>query len=128
MLELNTGQSGEKIIVTLTELQTLDEPYYLFRFVHVVTKQVVSFIKGQIDDESDYPSRYNQFDVDTAVVFLNKPVGGWHYEAYEQPGAVNTDPALATTLLESGKMLLYAATAFEYEKYNEPVTFKTYNG
>jgi hypothetical protein len=128
MLELNTGQSGEKIIVTLTELQTLDEPYYLFRFVHVVTKQVVSFIKGQIDDESDYPSRYNQFDIDTAVIFLNKPVGEWHYEVYEQPGAVNTDPVLATTLLEKGKMLLYAATPFEFETYNEPVTFKTYNG
>lgn len=128
MIELNTGQSGEKIIVTLTELQTLDEPYYLFIFSHVVTKEVVKFIKGQIDDESDYPSRYNQFDINTGVVFNDKPAGEWHYQVYDQASSTNLNPALATTLLENGKMLLYPATPFEYTKYDEPVTYKTYNG
>lgn len=128
MLELNINQAGQKIIVTLTELQTLDEPYYLFVFTHVVTKQVVSFIRGQVDDESDYPSRYNQFNVDTSTVFLAKPTGEWYYEVYEQESAVNTDPSLAEGLIESGKMLLYAASNFSFTKYDEPVTFKTYNG
>lgn len=130
MLELQAGQTGQKIIVTLNELQTLDEPNYLFRFVHVLTKQVISFIRGQADDESGYPSRYNQFDINTAVTFLNKPVGEWHYTVYEQVGAVNTDPDLATGLLESGKMLLYPAAIneFAYDMYEEPTTYKTYQG
>ncbi len=127
MIELNISQSDEKIIATLTELQTLDEPYYLFIFSHVTTKQVVSKIYAQIDDESDYPSRYNQFGINTATVFLGMPVGEWHYEAYEQVSSSNTDPALATTLLERGKMLL-KTTELEYEMYNEATTYKTYNG
>lgn len=128
MLELNIDQAGEKIILTLDELKTLDEPYYLLVFSHVETKSVVSFIRGQIDDESPYPSRYNQFNVDTSSVFVDKPVGEWHYSVYEQLSAVNLDTALATGLLEKGKMMLRPATDFEYEKYNTLTTYKAYNG
>lgn len=127
MLELHAGQSGEKIIVTLTELQTLNEPYYLLRFVHVLTKNVVSVIKAPADDESLHPSRYNQFDIDTAVLFLNQPPGEWHYRMYEQASSTNIDPALAS-LLENGKMLLYAASEFDYTIYDTPTTFKSYQG
>lgn len=127
MIELNISQSSEKIIVTLTELQTLNEPHYLFIFSHVTTKETVAVLYAPDDDESDYPSRYNQFDIDTATVFDGKPVGEWHYEAYEQESVTNVNPALATTLLESGKMLL-KTTELEYETYNEPVTYKAYNG
>lgn len=129
MLELHIGQSGEKIIVTLTELQTLSEPYFLFRFTHVLTKNVVSLIKHyETDDESDFPDRYNQFDIDTAVVFANQPIGEWQYEVYEQVSSSNTDPAAATGLLENGKLYLYPNAGFDYEIYDQPVTFKTYNG
>lgn len=128
MLELHIDQSDEKLIVTLTELVTLDEPFFLFRFKHVETKQVVSFVKGPNDDESDYPYRYNQYSIDTAIVFAEQPAGEWHYEVYEQESADNTDPDLATGLIESGRMLLYRASEFEYTMYNQSSTFKTYNG
>jgi hypothetical protein len=131
MIELTKGQSGEKIIITLTELKTLDEPNFLFIFTHTLTKETVVFIKLNIDDESDYPSRYNQFDINTAALFgTGKPTGEWLYRIYEQVSAMNTDPDLATGVVENGKMLLYPAAAdiFDYEKYDEPVTFKQYNG
>lgn len=128
MLELHHGTANEKIIVTLNELITLTAPYYLFRFVHVVTKDVITMIVDSADDESDYPDRYNQFDVDTDVLFLDQHPGEWHYEVYEQSSAVNTDPDDATGLIESGKMILYPATDYDPDKYNESTTFKTYNG
>lgn len=125
MLELHTGQSGEKIIVTLTELATLDSPKYLFVFKHVESKTVVAFVAGV--DESGFPYRYNQFDVDTSVLFLDKPSGQWDYQAYEQVSGVNLNPALALQpALETGKMILYADSELEYDMYNQPVTYKAY--
>src|SRR5688572_7856398 len=130
MLELTKGTASEKIILTLTELTTLNEPNFLFVFTHTLTKTQVKFVRLETDEESSYPSRYNQFSVATVTTFLNKPVGEWLYEVYEQESTTNTDPALSTGLVENGKMILYPATAdeFEYEKYNEPVTYKAYQG
>ena len=128
MLELHYGETSEKIIVTLNELITLADPDYLFVFTHVVTRDVVSFVKSSAADESAYPERYNQFDIDTSDVFEDQQPGEWHYEIYEQSSNSNTDPDLATGLIESGKMILYPSTAFEYTKYSQSTTFKTYNG
>lgn len=126
MLELHTGQSWEKIIVTLTELQTLSNPYYLFVFEHITTKNIVAFVAGA--DESLYQYRYNQFDIDTATLFADQPPGQWNYTAYEQESAINIDPEITVSVLEYGKMILYKASEFEFEQYNEPVTYQAYNG
>ncbi|MGN6416120.1 MAG: hypothetical protein ACTHMC_01420 [Pseudobacter sp.] len=128
MLVLTQGQSAEKIIVTLTELQTLLEPYYLFQFIHVLTKNIVTVIRSLDEDESEYPERYNQFEINTAYVFTNQPRGEWHYWVYEQASETNTDPALSTALLETGKLLLQPSTEFGFDQYDKPVTYKTYNG
>lgn len=79
MLEFKQDDTSAILIVTLTEKVTITNPYYLFVFTHVLTKAVVSFIKSEAQDESDYPERYNQFTINPAVVFLNKPIGEWHY-------------------------------------------------
>lgn len=129
MLILTYGQASEKIIITLNELKTLTDPYYLFRFTHVLTKQVVSVIRAASLDESLFTARYNQFTVATVTTFFNKPTGEWHYAIYEQASSSNTDPALATTLLELGKLILLPAVAYEpTEMYNNPTTFKAYAG
>jgi hypothetical protein len=127
MLELTTGQTGEKIIVTLTELQTLTSPFYLFVFEHITTKEVVAFVAGA--DESQYKYRFNQFGINTSVVFANKPPGKWTYAVYEQTSQTNIDPLLALQpALEYGQMILSKVNEFEYDQYNEPVTYKAYNG
>lgn len=126
MLELTTGQQSEKIIVTLTELTTLDAPHYLFVFTHVATKQIVALVMGA--DESAYPARYNQFDINTAFYFADTPVGEWHYTAYQQDSPTNTSPALTAGEVEFGKMRLNNAIEFEFTQYNQPVTYQAYNG
>src|SRR5690349_7890302 len=121
MLELRLGNTSEEVVVTLTELKTLNEPNYLFIFVHTLTKTTVAFVKLNTDDLSDFPERYNRFLFNTSVLFLNKPVGEWLYSVYEQDSETNTDPDVAAGLLEQGKMILNRATAdeFEFGKYNE---------
>lgn len=128
MLNLHISEASEKIVLTLKELQTLQSPYYLFVFTHIETKTVVSLIKSQSDEESLYTYRYNKFSIATSSLFLNKPVGNWLYDIYEQTSSSNTNPSLADNFLESGRMNLYPATEFEFENYNPSTTFKAYNG
>jgi hypothetical protein len=128
MLQLTYGSADEKIIVTLSELVTVEVPYYLFVFTHVETKSQVSKVFSVADDESTHQSRYNKFTIDTASLFNNKPVGEWHYRAYQQEDDANIDPEQAVGLIESGKLILNPSTAFEFTKYDEATTYKTYNG
>ena len=115
------------MILTLTENVTINDPYYLFVFTHVTTKEKVKFTKFESQDESNYPTRYNQFTIDASVIFTGKPVGEWHYKVYEA-STNSTDEATAGTVLEYGKLMLDREVEFSYSQYNESQTFKVYNG
>lgn len=128
MLQFKQDETDAVMILTLTELVTLTAPYYLFVFTHVTTKDQVKFIKAEVDDESEYPQRFNQFTINAAVVFANQQPGEWHYKVYEQESAVNLDPALAGIILEEGKLLLDRESEFEYTQYEGTTSYKTYNG
>lgn len=128
MLQFDQDDTAAIMILTLTELVTLPAPYYLFLFTHVETKNIVAFVKAEIDDESDYPQRYNQFTIDAADVFEDQPTGEWHYKVYEQASSTNVDPDLTGGVLEEGNLILDRATAFEYTQYNSATSFKAYNG
>lgn len=128
MLTLNYGATNEKIVVTLTELVTLELPFYLFVFIHVETKAAVAKVFTTADDESTHQTRYNKFSIDTATLFNLQPVGEWHYRVYQQDNDTNTDPDLAAGLIESGKLILNPSEAFAFNKYEEATTYKVYNG
>lgn len=126
MLELLRSQESEKIIVTLTELVTIANPYYLFVLTHVSTKEQVKFIRSVATDESLYQYRYNKFDVNTNLLFTDKPRGYYDYVVYEQESAVNLDPT-GLNAIEYGKLIL-KDTEFEFDIYDAPVTYKAYDG
>lgn len=127
MILLRKGQADEEIIVTLNEKRTLDAGYYLFVFTHVLTRTVVTKIYSFLDDVSDFQDRYNQFEIDTSVVFLDQPHGQWNYDIYEQASSTNTSTT-GLTLVETGIMKLQPETEFEFTEYNEPTSFKSYTG
>lgn len=127
MILLQQGQTDQEIIVTLNEKRTLDDGYYLFVFTHALTRNVVNKIYSLIDDQSEHQDRYNQFDINTSVVFADQPAGQWSYDVYEQASSSNTDVS-GLNLVETGILKLQPSTAFVFEKYNEPTTFKTYAG
>ena len=128
MLQFKQDDTDAELILTLTELVTITEPFYLFVFTHVMTKDVVAFVMGEVDDESNYPQRYNKFTIDASVVFAGKPTGEWHYEVYEQDNDTNTIPGAAGGVLEYGKLILNRSTEFEYSQYESTTSYKAYNG
>lgn len=127
MLEFKQTDTAAVMILTLTELVTLTDPNYLFIFKHVTTKDIVAFVKSGVDDESDYPARYNQFTIDP-VLFAGQPTGEWHYQVYEQADNSNLDPFLSGGLLEEGKLYVDRDPAFSFTTYNTSTTYKAYNG
>lgn len=124
---LTLGQT-ENITVTLNEKKTLTSGHYLFVFTHYTTKEVVTKIYNFAEDLSSYPDRFNQFEINTGVVFSGRPTGQWVYKFYEQASSSNTDPALALTEVEQGIMILKPAVAFAMNQYDGVTSYKSYNG
>ena len=116
------------LIFTLNENVTINDPYFLMAFKHILTKTEVKFIKFVTQDESITPARYNKFTINPSTIFLNKPIGQWNYTIYEQASSTNTDVLQAGAVLEHGKMILDRATPFEFKAYNEAQSFNAYNG
>lgn len=102
MILLKSNQSN-KIVVTLTQNTTLCDPEYLFVFIHIFSKEVVSFI---LPDVSIHPTRYNEFEFIEGIGAGKIPFpyeGQYTYEILAQPlGSGNLDPLLATELVENG--------------------------
>lgn len=128
MLQFDQDNTAAELILTLTEFVTIHTPYYLFVFSNVTTKDVVTMIKAEIDDESEYPQRYNKFTIDASVVFDGQQSGEWHYKVYQQSSPTNIDPEATDGILEYGKLILDRATQFAYTMYEQAQTFKAYNG
>jgi len=111
------------IYVTLNESVTLTNPYFLFVFTNISTKEVLNIIVNSADDKSDYPERVNKFEIDNTL-FDDLSTGQWSYNVYEQLSSTNTNIA-GLNLLETGKMLLkdntevtdYSATYAPQTKY-----------
>lgn len=123
MLLLTEGDTAGRIVVTLAEKVTLANPFYLFVFTHITTKEVVKVCRSYADDLSNYPSRYNEFAID-ATVFPE--IGQWLYRVYEASEAVSDETGLNE--VESGKLNLLQETALTYKQYQPKTTFTTYAG
>jgi hypothetical protein len=128
MLEFKQDDISAELILTLTENVSIQNPYYLFVFTHVLTKETVAFVLSTADDESFYTERYNMFTINPAVLFAGKQPGEWHYAIYQQAGSDSIDVALTLGELENGKMMLLRDVDFSFAKYESETSFKTYNG
>lgn len=115
-----TKSSSSEIVLTLKEKQTLTTPNYLFWFKSRGTNQEVAFVVLNASDTSAYKDRYNEFTIVVNTYFGSSPEGDWEYRIYEQASTSNIDPALATTLLETGIMrLLDAGNLLEVNVFSE---------
>lgn len=122
MIYLTKGATSE-IILTLKEKQTLSVPNYLFIFTHRGSNIEVKFVLLNNADTSTHKDRFNSFSIVTNTYFQTQDSGEWEYEIYEQTSPTNTNPSLATGLLETGIMRLYEATGFSFTKYQPSNTF-----
>lgn len=105
MLVITKGVQSD-IMVTLQDSITLLNPYYLFVFTNISTKEELKVIVNSADDKSNFPNRINTFEIDIDL-FDDLQTGQYIYEVYEQLSSTN----LITTglnLVENGKMILKA--------------------
>ena len=125
MIQLIKG-INKNVVITLTEFTTLVDAYYLFVFMHVTTKDIVNFILPMSADLSTHQWRYNEFLFD-ASHFNDAEVGKYQYHIYEQASSSNTNTT-GLTLVETGKMDLNNAAAFEFTQYSTATNYTQYGG
>lgn len=112
-------------MLTLTEKATLTNPNWLFIFESRLTNETISFVVLGSADISAYKERFNSFNIVVNTYFNNKTSGEYTYNIYEQASSSNTNPALATGLVEVGQMNLKDATDFNFTSYtNTTNTYK----
>lgn len=129
MLTFVKGDTNERfIIVTLTELTTIQAPvYYLFVFMHIETKEKLKITFSDSDDESDFKYRYNKFPIQPDVLFQDFPVGHYIYTVYQKID-INNEQEIESEVVEYGRLILLPEQGFENEQYNSQTNFKSYNG
>lgn len=98
-------------IATVSMNKTLSNPYYLFSFQHIASKERVSFVPQVITSNCRYDKfRFTETfstNLSTTPPQVNFPyLGQYYYSIYEQIGSGNTDPALAYNKLESGRAVV----------------------
>lgn len=144
MLLITAGEANN-IIVTLTEKTTLPAAVYLFVFLHVTTKCTVRMLKEPADDLSQYPKRFNEYEVDGNDF---PHVGQYLYNVYEmtaeqsaryrQYGLEETDKGIVVSdgaggyqwlyEVENGRMEVVNPCKFTYKKYEPKAAYTAYAG
>ena len=120
MKVISKGQNNT-LIFTLTEKETLTNPYYLCKAVNLGSRKEKKFILAS--DLSSFKQRYNQFTLtESSTEILTSgtvslDVGDWEYHIYEQASATNLNEQQATSELEVGQFRVKAATASNTYNY-----------
>jgi hypothetical protein len=98
------------LIATVSMNKTLSNPYYLFSFQHIASKNRISFIPETVSSNVRY-DKFRFIEGNTNLSFV-PPVaqfeylGQYYYSIYEQISSTNTDIALAYNKLESGRAVV----------------------
>lgn len=100
-----------KVVVTLKELTTISDPYYLFEFISDDTNVSKIFTTANV---STNVNRYDEFNIEltsSTEDLLNGVVklplkGFYQYNIYSQVSETNLDLANVTELVEVGKVYI----------------------
>lgn len=105
-----------RVVLTLTESSTLNNPFYLFEF----TKEFQTFPNQDViyfttDDLSTVTSRYNLFEIELSStgsttggtsVSLNLESGQYQYQIYEASASTLSISATTGSIIERGRMIV----------------------
>lgn len=118
-----TQNTSSNVVLTLSEVTTLSNPYYVFEFISDDTN--ISKVFTGVDISSNI-SRYNEFvielntveDLNNSIIDL-KTKGFYRYKIYSTAILNDLDLNNVTELVESGKV---------YVKGLEQISKVTYSG
>ena len=115
MLKIQRNQQST-LIVTVTELQTLAAPIWLFEFTHQQSFETVTCI---LDNISMGIARYDEFVITDGVDLVFPYNGEYTYRIWEQDSDTNLDPLQAHSLCEEGLAHVYEIASANNEYDNE---------
>ena len=114
------------LIATVSMNKTLSNPYYLFSFQHIASKERISFIPEVITSNI----RYDKFrfieggnvnlQASPPEVWFGNYLGQYYYSIYEQLSPTNTDIDLTYNKLESGRAWVIVGDDNTQECFFEP--------
>ena len=106
MIYINKDEVNS-IVLTLTEVSTLSNPYYLFVFQNEMNPESTPIL-FTTPDISSYPERFNQFLLDEPVdVDLMK--GQYSYSVYESLIPPTSIQDTTGVVIEEGRMVVSGA-------------------
>lgn len=127
MINFYKGQGEQSMLVTLTEMVTLENPYFLFVFTPLSEGTPISIVFSSEEDVSSSKERYNEFLIDVDEIFEGRNAQKWSYEVYQQESESNTNVALAGALIENGNMSLWALESETFTEHSTDFIFKMHN-
>lgn len=122
---LITQDAAVSIDLTLTELVTITNPYYLFVFTN---KQTGKVDKCLLSDVSVYPERYNRF-VFTEGSSLTLIQGDYTLQVYQVATATTTIPTTGLLETDIARVSLNPLTETEYSSdiTTNPIVYESQN-
>lgn len=124
MLIIRKNQTNN-LIATVSMNKTLANPYYLFSFQHIASKERISFIPQVITSNVRY-DKFRFVEAPNTNLSTTPPqvffeyLGQYYYSIYEQVSSGNTDPSLAYNKLESGRAWVIVGNDDMDECFFEP--------
>jgi hypothetical protein len=115
--------------LTLAEKTTIDPVFYLFEFQNDYTKVKSYAIFTDVSIPGVQRERTNLFNIEVVdtVVAPNQVklgnVGLYNYIVYEQSSDSNLDPALATGIVERGRLRLIGSEDSVYVAHTPEITY-----
>jgi len=113
------------LIATVSMNRTLQSPYYLFSFQHIVSKERISFIPEVVTTNTRY-DKFRFIEGNPTNLSVTPPIaqflydGQYYYSIYEQLSPTNTNIALTYNKLESGRAVVIVGDDQTDECFFEP--------
>lgn len=120
MLQINKDGIA-RLWLTLSELKTIADPYYLFVAVNKGTANTVSFVLPR--ELSEHTDRVDYFQFDVNEYFSSADAGEYQYTVYEQYSSTNTDIAETIGIVQSGLLMYTVPSAINVIQRDSKPTF-----
>lgn len=124
MLIIRKNQTNN-LIATVSMNKTLPNPFYLFSFQHIASKERISFFPQVITSNIRY-DKFRFVEAPTTNLTTTPPqvffeyLGQYYYSIYETITSASTDPSLAYNKLESGRAWVIVGDDNTMECFFEP--------
>ena len=123
--------SGNEVVLTLSEKTSIVGATYLFEFINDATKETKLFISADYSNNKERFNIFNIIETSTEVPLTGRvklSIGNWKYNIYQQTSTTNLVVANSGAKVENGRVDV-VGTDSELNSFNgEQIIYKEFNG